>query len=338
MFYEDGVVFEHCNNAEPDTATPPHCVRSQRFVGEGRPPYMEMNFGASWAELVNKMKLEHEMIGRNHHEQGLDVWLERALHGWGWVLSTGKWFFMKIFTILFAFWKKGWMRRILMTVRVVIATFRPGKETEDVEAAYLKRLREKFTTAVAFVTGHTHAPGRRTAQIDDGSKRSVTYANSGTWVKMFRLVWMTFPRTWKNFRWLEPHIRAFGHFMKTGKISYARRAAEIIGYLGVLTVIAVFVAVNFPGKEHILFWNISLSSFQIPAIVAFVFVVLAGLIRFFAVQPGKEPFRKLTFVDVSYVRTETLDAEGKVTASEAGEYRVDCMEWIPEQNEVRECV
>lgn len=333
-FERDGLLFEHGNNADPINAFPPKCIRQPRF-GRGKGlPYMEMNFGARWAEAVNQMKLRNEKIGRNHHEEGSHVWIHALLYSWSWCRTAAYWFLVTVFRLILPFWTEGWLRRIRLVSTVLLSTIWEDKGATD---RWLERLRRTYVNAKVIVHGHTHAASRRTVVVDDGSKRTVTDINSGTWIRMIRMLWPTFPRTWTYVRWLELPVRAFGHFLKTGKISYARKTIQIIWTLTVAAALILFLVANFPDTGYELFWNIQPSDIRWPFGILLTFLFFSAVIRIFALKPEEEPFKKLTFADVSYEVIETVGEDGAAVRS-FDALRADCMEWRPQDATVRECV
>lgn len=333
-FVRDGLLFEHGNNADPINAFPPKCIRQPRF-GRGKGlPYMELNFGARWAEAVNQMKLRNEKIGRNHYAEGSHVWAHALLYSWGWCRTAAYWFLVTVFRLVLPFWTEGWLRRIRLVSTVLISTIWEDKGATD---RWLARIRQTRLDVKVIVHGHTHAASRRTVVVEDGSKRTVTDINTGTWIRMIRMTWPIFRRTWTSFRWLEVAVRAFQHFLKTGKISYARKTIRVIWMITVATALILFVIANFPGEHYVLFWDIEPNDFRWPIGILLVFALVSAIISIFAVKPEEESFRKLTFADVSYDVVETA-AEDGTAAHSIDALRADCMEWRPEDSTVRECV
>jgi UDP-2,3-diacylglucosamine pyrophosphatase LpxH len=333
-FERDGLFFEHGNNADPINATPPKCIRQPRF-GRGKGlPYMEMNFGARWAEAVNQMKLRNAHIGRNHYAEGSHVWIYALLHSWGWCRIAAWWFLVTVFRLIIPFWTEGWFRRIRLVSTVLLSTIWEDKGATD---RWVDRIRRAHAHVKVIIHGHTHAAARRTEVVEDGSKRTVTDINSGTWIRMIRMLWPTFQRTWTSFRWLEVAVRAFQHFLKTGKISYARKTIRVTWMITVATALTLFVLTRFPGEHYVLFWNVEPNDFRWPIGILLVFALISAIISVFAVKPEEEPFRKLTFADISYDVIETAAEDGTTTRAFDG-LRADCMEWIPQEATVRECV
>ncbi len=333
-FERDGLLFEHGNNADPINSTPPKCIRHPRF-GRGKGlPYMEMNFGARWSEAVNQMKLRNEKIGRNHYAEGSHVWIHALLYSWGWCRTAAYWFLVTVFRLILPFWTEGWLRRMGLVSAVLVSTIWEDKGAMD---RWLERIRRAKPGVKVIVHGHTHAAGRRTEVVDDGSKRTVTDINTGTWISMIRVTWPSFPLMWARFRWLEFLLRAFGRFLRTGKISNASKIIRIAWMVTVAAALVLFLLANFPEAGNDLFWNISPNDIRWPIGIVLTFVLFAAGIRIFAERPDEQVFRKLTFADISYGVTETPGEDGK-TLRTFDSLRADCMEWIPQESATRECV
>jgi hypothetical protein len=124
-------------------------------------------------------------------------------------------------------------------------------------------------------------------------------------------------------RWLELVWRSFLYLLETGKVTMYRQLTKLAGFIAILAAMATFLFTSFP-REEWGEWSVTMSDFKIPIGIMLGFLVLAGLFRLFAVKPKVVPDPKFTFALVRHYRNGDLKAE--------------LMEYIPEENAIRECI
>ncbi len=306
--YEDGVLRYHGQNADAHNIMDPKTAILTNYFGvKLKRPMLNKPLGSHMAmELSARLKLKNPLIGRLEFER--QTWQDAIRNKWGWAVFAGLmvlWFFYLQFIALPDFRRKVGLGTVL---RVIAGT----TKKDPVDDYATKRLAERNDVRV-IILGHSHGPRRNTGP-------NGTYINTGWWGKRLKLIWPTFTYSWQRFRWLEAHWRRFRYFLETGKVPFARKLTKIIGYTTTVAVLVAYLFTSFDVGD----WSVTLWQLKIVAGIVLGFTLLKAALRFSAVKPEVVEDPQFTFALVQH------KSDGGLTA--------DLMEYLPEDNSIRECV
>ncbi len=301
-----GVLYDHGMNAEPqNTIDPKNVIRKVKF-GRNRhrqvlvvPPGSHMT-----VNVVNRIKLRNRLVGRLSKPS--DVWKQAAVRMWGWVFQTA-------FALLrfVTFWVIPGKVGLAVTLRAVRSTI-----VDESVDRYAEKLLHGTPDIHAVVLGHSH-------EWRQVSRPEGTYVNTGTWARMYELVYPKFAQTWKRFRRVETAWRTLVHFFQTGELPFTKRFASVVGFAGIVAALTALLLVT-PAKHDWRVWLYPLVQFKVPIGIMLAFVVCGGLLRVVSLHPTVADARKLTFAHIRHFRD--------------GGTHVAVKEFIPEENAIRNCI
>lgn len=302
---DKGVFYEHGNNAEAHNRVDPDNAVVNDVLGVRlQHPILNAPYGSYMCvDLAIPLKLRNGLVGRLREDRR--VWTHAFKHRWLWgayALIRLIWHF--IYAHFFAFWdfrRKANSRKIL---DIVLAT----TTKNPVDRYALQLLREREDARVV-VLGHSHHWRRI-------SSAHGTYLNTGNWTVAYRMYEREFERTWKSLEWLEPYWRSLRHFFRTGEMRFASRMIRFAGVLSFIAALSTFAIFGL--------WPLDTLQLKALAGILLVFVVLAGVIKMFSVEPKIVDDTRMTF--------------GLVRHLKDGGLRADLMEYLPDEKDFRECV
>lgn len=305
------VLYYHGMNADPhNRMDPKQTLLTELFGKRMKRPVLNQPLGSHMTvELASRIKLFNELVGRTHSER--DVWIDAIKRRWSWGVYAGLMLAWFLYNQLFSTFDHRRRTKVTTILEVILSMFR--KNPVDGYAAKLLRQREGVRVVVL---GHSHVARRVTGP--EG-----TYLNTGTWSHTVKLVWPTFDLRWKRFRWLELAWRTLLHFLRTGELRFARQMTKLLGFVAGIAAACAYLMMSFTQNG---FGDLSptLTVLKVPVGILLVFYVIKGLFGIFAVKPDVVDATRFTFALVTHGH------DGRLTA--------DLMEYVPDEDVVRECV